>query len=109
MRIYEQFAKEPSNQLSLFGEGEEDLKAAEDWIRENQDAWYFITREAIADAHRSSKKLSMRDYVAMLRVQKHIKCSNNITPALSRIAERDFPILKGRFTKSRSRVDGFVI
>lgn len=108
MRIYEKYAKEPSDQLQLFGEGEVDLQAAEEWIAAHPKAWAYIIGLAKSDAFRTSAKLSMRDYVSMMRRSENVSCANALTPAFSRIAERDFPMLRGRFTKSRAKVDGFI-
>lgn len=108
MRYYEEYAKEPDVQMALFGEGEDDLKEAEAWMKAHPLGWQYIISHAIADANKSDAKLSMRDYVCLLRVVEHVPCRNAITPALARIAERDHAILRGRFTKSRAKVDGFV-
>lgn len=106
VRQYERFSSEPDNQLRLPIAGlDDDTVAAEKWIAEHPQEWRYILRCASRDANFG--KVSMRSCVEAMRREFRTGCPNALTPAMSRIAERDVKSLKGVFTKSRSRADGF--
>lgn len=109
MREFERYAQPPSPQMELPGlgsKGERDVAEAEAWIAANPESWELLRQEALGCAVRG-QKVSMRDLVGWLRISRHVKVKNAITPALARLMEAGEPRLRGMFTKSKSACDGF--
>ena len=109
MREFERYAQPPSPQMELPGlgsKGERDVAEAEAWIAANPESWELLRQEALGCAVRG-QKVSMRDLVGLLRISRHVKVVNGLTPAMARLMESEEPKLSGMFTKARAACDGW--
>lgn len=109
MRGCDPYSQPPSDQMQLWGlgeEGEADMEAARQWRRENPMGYSYLLEKARQEARRSDR-VSMRDMLGWLRLEHHIGMPNALTPAMARMMEAEEKGLAGVFSKARSRCDGW--
>lgn len=109
MRRCDAYAEPPSDQMRLWGlgeDGEADMEAARQWRRENAMGYAWLRDKALREAKRT-EHVSMRDLLGWLRLEHHVGMPNALTPAMARLMEAEEKGLAGAFSKARSRCDGW--
>lgn len=111
MRNDQKFNPKPeSPQLQIPGlgmQGEQEAKAAYEWIASNPDAWEFMEANALRLARRTGY-VSVRYLLGMVRNELRIGVANPLSPAFGRILAAKHPELDSAINRHGSRCDGFV-
>lgn len=87
------------------------MAQAEEWTRENSDAWAYMVRLAEREAA-AERKFSMQWLIEQMRKVDFVDAhgaksgvNHNIAAALTRILERERPCVKKWLTRRRASVD----